>query len=72
MKKVYKIEVDCANCAAKMEIAARKIPGVTAISVNYMTQKMTVEFSDDADIATALETVRKTCKKIDPDFTVEL
>lgn len=72
MKKTYKIEVDCANCAAKMEAAVRKLPGVDAASVNYMTQKMTVDFSDDADIAATMQAVTKACKKIEPDFSIAL
>lgn len=72
MHKTYKIEVDCANCAAKMEVAAGKIAGVAAITVNYMTQKMTVEFAADADVASTIRAVAKTCKKVDPDFSIEL
>ena len=72
MKKTYKIEVDCANCAAKMELATKKAPGITNASVNYMTQKMTVEFADGADIAATMAAVSKACKKIDSDFSIEL
>ncbi len=68
MKKTYKIEVDCANCAAKMEEACRKIPGITAAVVNYLTQKMTLEFAEGADIAAITAAVAKACKKIDADF----
>ena len=72
MKKTYKIEVDCANCAAKMEAASQKVEGVAAITVNYMTQKMTVEFADGADIAATMQAVAKTCKKVDSDFSIEM
>ena len=72
MKKTYKIEVDCANCAAKMEAASRKVEGVAAITVNYMTQKMTVEFAEGADIAATIQAVAKTCKKVDSDFSIEM
>ena len=72
MKKTYKIEVDCANCAAKMEVAAGKVSGVAAVSVNYMTQKMTVEFTEGADIAATMQAVAKTCKKVDSDFSIDL
>ena len=72
MKKTYKIEVDCANCAAKMEAAVQKIDGITAATVNYMTQKMTVEFADDVDISTTTAVIAKTCKKIDSDFSIEM
>ena len=49
MKKTYRIEVDCANCANKMEEAARKAPGVQDVTVNFMTQKMIVTFAEGAD-----------------------
>ncbi len=68
MKKTYRIEVDCANCAAKMEAAAVKIPGIQAAAVNYLTQKMTLEFAEGADVAAATAAVAKACKKIDADF----
>ena len=71
MKKTYKIEVDCANCAAKMEAAVQKLPGVAAATVNYMTQKMVVDYADDADIAATLSVIAKTCQKIDSDFSIE-
>ena len=72
MKKTYKIEVDCANCAAKMEVATQKIPGVAAATVNYMTQKMTVEFVEGADVAATMQAVAKACKKVDSDFSIEM
>ena len=71
MKKTYKIEVDCANCAAKMELATQKIPGVVTATVNYMTQKMTVEFAEGTDVSATLQTITKACKKIDSDFSIE-
>ena len=71
MKKAYKIEVDCANCAAKMELAVSKLPGVTAVSVNYMTQKMTLELADGADAGATLQAITKARKKIDPDFSIQ-
>ena len=49
MKKTYKIDVDCANCANKMEAAAQKTPGVKAAAVNFMTLKMSVEFEEGQD-----------------------
>lgn len=72
MKKTYKIEVDCANCANLMEGAARKVPGVLAATVNYMTQKMTVELEDGLEVKAIMETVRKACKKIEPDCEIYL
>ena len=71
MKKRYNIEVDCANCAAKMEAAVAKLSGVNAVTVNYMAQKMILEVADDADINAILQAVTKTCKKIDSDFSIE-
>jgi copper chaperone CopZ len=70
MKKKFKCEIDCANCAAKVEEAAKKIDGVKSISINFMTQKMTLEADDDR-FDEILEEVLKTGKKIEPDFSVE-
>ena len=72
MKKTYKIEVDCANCAGKMETATRKTPGVAAATVNYMTQKLTVEFEEEADIAAVMQAVLKNCKKVESDCEIFL
>lgn len=72
MKKIYKIEVDCANCANKMEDAAKKTAGVKNASVSFMTLKMTVEFEDGADISAVMEQVRKSCKKVESDCEVYL
>ena len=72
MKKKYNIEVDCANCAAKMEVAVSKLPGVTAVTVNYLAQKMLLEFADGADEKAILKDIVKTCKKIDSDFSIEM
>ena len=72
MKKVYKIEVDCANCANKMEQAAKKTPGVADAAVNFMTQKMTVEFLDGQDPATVMKQVLKNCKKVEDDCQIYL
>ena len=67
MKKTYKIEVDCANCANLMEEATRKTEGVAAATVNFMTQKMIVEFSEGADVKAVMQNVVKACKKVEPD-----
>lgn len=72
MKKTYRIEVDCANCANKMEEAARKTPGVAGVVVNFMTQKMVVEFEDGADGKTVMQQVRKNCKKVEDDCEIYL
>ncbi len=70
MKKTYKIEVDCANCANLMEDAARKTAGVKEATVNFMTQKMIVEFEEGQDAKTIMQAVRKACKKIEDDCEV--
>lgn len=70
MKKTYKIDIDCANCAAKMEAAANKVDGVKEASVNFMALKMNVEFEDGADEAAVMKKVRKVCRKVDDDAEV--
>ena len=71
MKKTYKIEVDCANCANLMEEAARKTEGVANATVNFMTQKMTVQFEDGREPKSVMKDVLKACKKIEPDCEIE-
>lgn len=71
MKKVFKIEVDCANCANKMELAASKTEGVKSASVSFMAQKMTVEFEDGADVVAVAKEIAKKCKRIDSDFSMK-
>ena len=72
MKKSYKIDVDCANCANKMEEAARKTEGVKAAVVNFMTLKMNVEFEDGQDPKTVMEQVRRNCKRVEDDCEIYL
>ncbi|MBQ7545619.1 MAG: cation transporter [Clostridia bacterium] len=72
MKKSYKIDVDCAACANKMEVAAGKTPGVKAVSVSFMTLKMKVEFEDGADADAVMQQVRKNCKKVESDCEIFL
>ena len=72
MKKTYKIEVDCANCANKMEEAAKNTAGVKAATVNFMTLKMIVEFEEGQDPKAVMQEVRKACKKVEPDCDVFL
>ncbi len=72
MKKTYKIEVDCANCANLMEEATRKTEGVAVATVNFMTQKMIVEFAEGADVKAVMQNVVKACKKVEPDCEVYL
>ncbi len=70
MKKTYKIEVDCANCAAKMEDAAKKTEGVKDAVVNFMTLKMKVEFEEGAEPKDVMDKVLKACRKIEPDCEI--
>ena len=72
MKKTYKIEVDCANCANLMEDAAKKTPGVKDATVNFMALKMIVEFEEGKEPKTVMEDVLKACKKIEPDCEIFL
>ena len=72
MKKTYRIEVDCANCANKMEDAARKTAGVKDVTVNFMTQKMIVEFEEGAEAAAVMKQVAAACKKVEEDCEIEL
>lgn len=72
MKKTYKIEVDCANCALKMEEAAKKTKGVLDTTVSFMTQKMKVEFEEGADEKEVMQAVRKACKKVEDDCEIFL
>lgn len=70
MKKTYKIEVDCAACALKMEEATKKVSGVKDATVSFMTQKMKVEFEDDADVTSVMNNVLKDCKKVESDCEI--
>ena len=71
MKKVFKIEVDCANCTAKVEKAISKIEGVKEVNINFMTQKMLFE-ADDEKFDELLKQAIKTGKKVEPDFEVKM
>ncbi len=70
MKKTYKIEVDCANCANKMELAARKTEGVMEAIVNFMAQKMTVEFAEGQEPGEVMAAVLKNCKRVERDCEI--
>ena len=72
MKKSYKIEVDCAACALKMEDAAKKTPGVRDAVVNFMALKMSVEFEEGADPKTVMKDVLTNCKKVEDDCEIYL
>lgn len=72
MKKTYKIDVDCANCANKMEEAARNTVGVKDATVNFMMLKMIVEFEDGQDPKAVMKDVLKNCKKVEDDCEIYL
>ena len=70
MKKSYKIDVDCANCANKMEEAAKKTEGVKDATVNFMMLKMNVEFDENADVKAVMKDVLKNCKRFEDDCEI--
>ncbi len=70
MKKTYQIEVDCANCANKMEEAAKNTAGVANATVNFMALKMKVEFEDGADEKETMDVVLANCKKVESDCEI--
>lgn len=72
MTKTYKIEVDCANCALKMEEATKKVAGISNATVNFMAQKMKVEFAEGADVDSVMKQVVKACKKVESDCEIYL
>ena len=72
MKKTYKIDVDCANCANKMEDADKNTAGVKNATVNFMTLKMIVEFEDGQEPAAVMKQVLKNCKKVESDCEIFL
>ena len=70
MKMTYMIDVDCANCANKMEQAAKETAGVKDAVVNFMALKMTVEFEDGADVKAVMKDVLKNCKRVEDDCEI--
>ena len=72
MKKVVMVEdLDCAHCAAKMEDAINKLPGVNKATMNFLAQKLTID-ADDATFDAIMQEVVKICKKVEPDCTIKL
>lgn len=70
MKKVFKLEnLDCANCAAKMERGINKVEGVASATVSFMTQKLTIE-AEDSHFEEIMDEVVKVCKKVEPDCKI--
>ena len=70
MKKTYKIDVDCANCAAKMEDATKRVEGVKDASVSFMTLKMNVEFEEGVEPAEVMKRVLKACRRVESDCEI--
>ena len=70
MRKAFKIEVDCANCANKMEECANRTAGVKSASVSFMTQRMVVEFQEGVDTAEVMKAVLKACKRVESDCEI--
>ncbi len=70
MKKTYKIEVDCPNCAAKMEEAVKNTDGVKDAVLSFMTLKLKVEFEPEADVQSVMQTALKNCKKVESDCEI--
>lgn len=72
MKKTFKMQdLDCAHCAAKMEAAIQKLPGVKSATISFMAQKLTIEADDDKFDAVVQQAVKE-CKKVEPDCTILL
>ena len=72
MKKTYKVEVDCANCAAKMEEAVKATKGVKDATLSFMTLKLKVEFEDGADVNAVMQDAFGNCKKVEDDCEIFL
>ncbi|MBQ2508902.1 MAG: heavy-metal-associated domain-containing protein [Bacteroidales bacterium] len=70
MTKNFKIEVDCANCANQVETAIKKIEGIENAVISFMTQKMKITFAEGADTDAIMEQVKKTARRIEPDFEI--
>lgn len=72
MKKNYKLkDLDCANCAAKMENAIKKIPGVKEASVSFMTQKLVID-AEDSRFDAIMKEVVAACRKVEPDCVIQI
>ena len=72
MKKIYKVDVDCANCAAKMEEAVKKTEGVKDATLSFMTLKLKVEFEDGVNVDEVMQKAYKNCKVVEDDCEIYL
>ena len=70
MKKTYRIEVDCANCALKMEDAVRKVPGISDAVINFMAQKLTVDIDDGLNETDVMKQALKSCRRVESDCEI--
>ena len=70
MMKSYSIDVDCANCASLMESAVCKLDGINGATVNFLTQKISLDVAEDADFSALKKTILKTCRKYEPDVEI--
>ena len=72
MRKAFKLQdLDCANCAAKMEDAIKKIDGVNNATVSFMAQKLTID-ADDSRFDSIMKEVVNVCRKVEPDCVIEM
>ena len=72
MKKKYKVEIDCPSCANLIEEAVNNTEGVKSCVINFMSEKMTIEYEDNQDIDKLSKDIFKIAKKIEPDFDMEI
>ncbi|MBR7032126.1 MAG: cation transporter [Clostridia bacterium] len=70
MKKTYPVEVDCANCASKMEEAVKGTPGVASATLNFMALKLKVEFEDGADEGAVMKEALRRCRRVESDCDI--
>ena len=71
MKRIYKIEIDCANCANKIENKLKKLDGINSVNINFIMSKMTIDYKDNINIEEKLKEIIKISKKVDLDFELK-
>lgn len=70
MEKTWKMDVDCANCALMMEEAVRKVKGVESVTINAMTQKISLRFEENINMDDVMKQIAKVCRRIEPDSKI--
>ena len=70
MNRIFRIEVDCANCANLIEAAAARVDGVKELSISFLTGKMKVVFEEGADVDAVVSNIIKVARKVEPDFEI--